>query len=205
MAAKNSKNAKQSPPPFAFLEFFAALTPVGILALTDETRLDLRRVTGTSKTCPTPNGLRRRHSLNVGDFSEIDLVGDVAPRLAFRQREDRLTRVFPRSGRCLAGRISVAERRELRATGTSETCPTMTSILFTALASPSRRVRTPRLSVDGALEARVVQLVSALVIDIARPLLQQLDAAHDRQQDQGQHHGVLDRSRAVFALQKSEE
>ena len=45
---------------------------------------------------------------------------------------------FPRSGRCLAGGISVAERRELRATGTSETCPTMTSIVFTALASPSR-------------------------------------------------------------------
>ncbi len=66
-------------------------------------------------------------------------------------REDRLTRGVPRSGRCLAGGISVAERRELRATGTSKTRPTMTSILFTALASPSRGRRTPQSSVDGAL------------------------------------------------------
>ena len=85
-------------------------------------------------------GFRHRHSLTVGDFSDIDLVGDVAPRLALRLRADRLTRGVPRSGRCVAEGISVAERRELRATGTSETCPTMTSIVFTALASPSHRV-----------------------------------------------------------------
>ena len=33
LAAKNSKNAKQSPPPFAFFEFFAAIPPVCIHAL----------------------------------------------------------------------------------------------------------------------------------------------------------------------------
>ena len=79
-----------------------------------------------------------RYHRGISVAERLIYVGDVAPRLAFRMREDRLTRSFPRSGQCLAGGISVAERRELRATGSSETCPTMIAIVFTALASPSR-------------------------------------------------------------------
>ena len=61
---------------------------------------------------------------NVGDFAEIDLVGDVAPRLAFRPRNDGIPRGIPRSERRRVGGVSVAERRELRATAAWEACPT---------------------------------------------------------------------------------
>ena len=99
-----------------------------------------------------------------GDFSEIALVGDVAPRLAFRMRKDRLTRGVPRSERCLAGGVSVAERRELRTTGTSETCPTMIAIVFTVLGRGS----TPIPGVDKALTRHDLQQEFHLGMHIVR-------------------------------------
>ena len=60
--------------------------------------------------------------------------------------EERPTHAgFPRSGRCLAGGISVAERRELRTTSPSETGPTMTSIVFTARGRGSCRAASVRV------------------------------------------------------------
>ncbi len=84
-----------------------------LVTLTDRCVVGVRRSDSGGLTPPRSLGFGTRRSLcrvSVGDFSEIDLVGDVAPRLAFRRREDRFMRGVSRSGRCLAGGISVAER-----------------------------------------------------------------------------------------------
>jgi hypothetical protein len=60
-------------------------------------------------------------------------------------------------------------------------------------------------SIGGKSESGVVQLCSAAVVHIACSSLQNTHTSHDRQKDQSQHDSILDRRRAIFALQEPDE